>query len=58
MKNYSYRVPIRVDAPSIKTVFNTSPCYVMMGIVRNAVEIVTQKKKARRGGEMLVLLLW
>eukprot|EP00804_Cyclotella_cryptica_P009072 CCRYP_003155-RB/>CCRYP_003155-RB protein AED:0.07 eAED:0.07 QI:33/1/1/1/1/1/12/1130/1233 len=47
MKEYSYRVPVRVDAPSIKTVLNTSPCYVMMELGRNLLEIVMGRKKVQ-----------
>lgn len=45
LKNYSYMVSVRVDAPSIKTVFNTSPCYVGMEFVSNIGEIITGRKK-------------
>ena len=44
--DYSYRVPVRVDAPSIKTVFNTSPCYVVTNLVTNLVEHVFGDRKA------------
>ena len=45
LKNYSRTVSVRKDAPSIKTVFNTSPCYVAMELVRNVGEIITGTKK-------------
>ena len=47
IKNYSHTVAIRKDAPSIKTVFNTSPCYVGMELVGNIGEIITGRKKVR-----------
>ncbi|KAL3761106.1 hypothetical protein ACHAWU_001375 [Discostella pseudostelligera] len=45
IKDYSYHVPVRVDAPSIKTVFNTSPCYVGTNIMKNVVELITGKRQ-------------
>lgn len=45
LKNYSRTVTVRKDAPSIKTVFNTSPCYVAMELVGNVGEIITGTKK-------------
>ena len=45
IKDYSYHVPVRVDAPSIKTVFNTSPCYAATNIMKNAVELATGKRQ-------------
>ena len=45
IKDYSYHVPVRVDAPSIKTVFNTSPCYVATNILKNVVELATGKRQ-------------
>lgn len=45
MKDYSYHVPIRVDAPSIKTVFNTSPCYVGTSFLKNVGELMTGERK-------------
>jgi len=45
IKDYSYHVPVRVDAPSIKTVFNTSPCYVGTNIMKNVVELATGKRQ-------------
>ena len=45
IKDYSYHVPVRVDAPSIKTVFNTSPCYAFTNIMKNVVELATGKRQ-------------
>jgi hypothetical protein len=45
LKDYSYHVPIRVDAPSIKTVFNQSPCYVGTTILTNIGELITGGRK-------------
>ena len=45
LKDYSYHVPIRVDAPSIKTVFNQSPCYVGTTILNNVGELITGSRK-------------
>ena len=45
LKDYSYHVPIRVDAPSIKTVFNQSPCYVGTTILKNVGELITSSRK-------------
>ena len=45
IKDYSYHVPVRVDAPSIKTVFNTSPCYAVTNIMKNVVELATGKRQ-------------
>jgi len=45
LKDYSYYVPIRVDAPSIKTVFNQSPCYVGTTILKNVGELITGSRK-------------
>ena len=45
MKDYSYHVPIRVDAPSIKTVFNQSPCYVGTNFIKNVGELITGQRK-------------
>ena len=45
LKDYSYHVPIRVDAPSIKTVFNQSPCYVGTTILKNVGELITGSRK-------------
>ena len=45
LKDYSYHVPIRVDAPSIKTVFNQSPCYVGTTILKNVGELITGGRK-------------
>ncbi len=45
INDYSYHVPVRVDAPSIKTVFNTSPCYVATTILKNVVELATGKRQ-------------
>ena len=45
IKDYSYHVPVRVDAPSIKTVFNTSPCYAATNIMKNVVELATGKRQ-------------
>ena len=45
LKDYSYHVPIRVDAPSIKTVFNQSPCYVGTTILTNVGELITGSRK-------------
>ena len=45
LKNYSHCISVRIDAPSIKTVFNTSPCYVGVEFVRNVGEIITGRKK-------------
>lgn len=47
LKDYSYHVPIRVDAPSINTALNTSPCYVATNIVKNFGELITGKRKVR-----------
>jgi ABC-type multidrug transport system fused ATPase/permease subunit len=47
LKNYSRTISVRTDAPSIKTVFNTSPCYVGMEFVSNAGEIITGSKKVK-----------
>lgn len=38
---------MRKDAPSIKTVFNTSPCYVGMELVSNVGEIITGRKNVK-----------
>jgi len=48
LKDYSYHVPIRVDAPSIKTVFNQSPCYVGTTILSNVGELITGSRKVSR----------
>ena len=45
LKDYSYHVPIRVDAPSIKTVFNQSPCYVGTTILKNVGELITGSRR-------------
>lgn len=45
MHNYSYHVPIRVDAPSIKTVINQSPCYAITSFMVNVGELITGKRK-------------
>ena len=45
LKDYSYHVPIRVDAPSIKTVFNQSPCYVGTTMLKNIGELITGSRK-------------
>ena len=45
LHNYSYHVPIRIDAPSIKTVFNQSPCYVMTNFMVNVGELITGERK-------------
>ena len=45
LKNYSHTISVREDAPSIKTVFNTSPCYVGVEFVRNVGEIITGRKR-------------
>ena len=45
LKDYSYHVPIRVDAPSIKTALNTSPCYVATNIMKNFGEYISGKRK-------------
>ena len=48
VNNYSYHVPIRVDAPSIKTVINQSPCYVATNFMQNVGELITGKRKVRK----------
>ena len=45
LHNYSYHVPIRIDAPSIKTVFNQSPCYVVTNFMVNVGELITGERK-------------
>jgi hypothetical protein len=45
LHNYSYHVPIRIDAPSIKTVFNQSPCYVVSNFMVNVGELITGERK-------------
>ena len=45
LKNYSYGVPVRAEGPSVRTVFNQSPCYVGTALVRNAAELVTGKRQ-------------
>jgi hypothetical protein len=47
VNNYSYHVPIRVDAPSIKTVINQSPCYAATNFIQNVGELITGKRKVR-----------
>mmetsp|Transcript_3324 Transcript_3324/g.5465 ORF Transcript_3324/g.5465 Transcript_3324/m.5465 type:complete len:1454 (+) Transcript_3324:67-4428(+) len=47
MHNYSYHVPIRVDAPSIKTVINQSPCYAITSFIANVGELITGKRKVK-----------
>ena len=44
LHNYSYHVPIRIDAPSIKTVFNQSPCYVVTNFMVNVGELITGER--------------
>ena len=44
LHNYSYHVPIRIDAPSIKTVFNQSPCYVVSNFMVNVGELITGER--------------
>lgn len=45
LHNYSYHVPVRIDAPSIKTVFNQSPCYVVSNFMVNVGELITGERK-------------
>ena len=47
LKDYSYHVPIREDAPSIKTVFNQSPCYAASSFLVNVGELITGSRKVR-----------
>jgi hypothetical protein len=57
VRDFSYHASIRVDAPSIKTVFNTSPCYVGAEFVKNVGEIITGQKKVRAQCGVLVWLM-
>jgi hypothetical protein len=45
LKDYSYHVPVRVDAPSINTALNTSPCYVATNVLKNVGEYISGKRK-------------
>ena len=56
LKDYSYHVPIRVDAPSIKTVFNQSPCYVGTTILSNVGELITGSRKVSRSLHIICYL--
>jgi len=47
LKDYSYHVPTREDAPSIKTVFNQSPCYAASSFLVNVGELITGSRKIR-----------
>ena len=58
MKDYSYHVPIRVDAPSIKTVFNQSPCYVGTNFIKNVGELITGQRKVSTRNYLLLLILF
>jgi hypothetical protein len=45
LKDFSYHVPVRVDAPSINTALNTSPCYAATNILKNIGEYISGKRK-------------
>ena len=47
LRDYSYHVPVREDAPSIKTVFNQSPCYAASSFLVNVGELITGSRKVR-----------
>lgn len=47
LRDFSYRVPVRVDGPSINTALNTSPCYVATNVIKNFGEYITGKRKVR-----------
>lgn len=43
--NFSYYVPIRTDAPSVKTVLNQSPCYGTYEFARRFARLISSRKK-------------
>ncbi len=45
LKDYSYHVPLRVDAPNVKDVITTSPCYVASMFVKNVGELFVGKRR-------------
>lgn len=45
MRQFSFLVPIRTDAPSVKTVLNQSPCYGAYEFGRRFVRLISSSKK-------------